>query len=199
MPRPVGDPARTNGACCRMKTLVPLSGGIDSAVVLALLLAEGQQVEAIGFDYDQPHVIELERAAKIANHHSVPFFVVRLPTMPRVDDVVFAGRNLVLAAHAISMAHARGFDAIALGCNASDYERFPDCRSSFWKAVGEAAEAAYGIKVSTPLLNTTKSGVVELAHHYGVPLDLTWSCYAPRNGEPCGDCLGCNTRAKAGA
>jgi 7-cyano-7-deazaguanine synthase len=109
---------------------------------------------------------------------------------------VFAGRNLVFAALAIARAQAGGFGHIAVGCNASDWHRFPDCRPAFWSALRTAAEA-YGIRVGTPLIHMSKHEVVELAGQLGVPIELTWSCYSPRDGEPCQECLACTVRQEA--
>jgi 7-cyano-7-deazaguanine synthase len=178
-------------------TIVLLSGGLDSAVVLAACVGQGDEVAAIGFDYGQPHRIELEHAATIAEHYEVPFELIFIAEMPKIDDVVFAGRNLVLAAHAIALAHARGVDRIAIGCNASDWERFADCRPEFWHALHRCARGAYGIDVLTPLLYADKRDVVAQAHRLNVPIGLTWSCYAPQEGKPCGKCLACETRKDA--
>jgi 7-cyano-7-deazaguanine synthase len=180
-----------------MKVLVCLSGGLDSAVVLDMM-REKYECEAVMFDYGQPHIIELEYAAQIARDTSTPVRTVRLDHMPKVNDVVFAGRNLVLASHAISIAAAEGFEAIAMGCNASDWERFPDCRPAFWSSVNEAAQSAYGVHVMLPLLRMGKSEVVKEAKRRSFSIDATWSCYDPRNGQPCGDCLACQTRSAAG-
>lgn len=179
-----------------MKILVLLSGGLDSSLVLATCVGQGHSCSAVGFDYGQPHLIELEQAAQIARHYSTPFRVVPLPTMPRVNDVVFAGRNLVLIAQALAIAAAEKFDAVAVGCNESDWMRFPDCRPGFWNAVRTAAEA-YGVKVLTPLLHSWKAQIVHEAERIGVPIELTWSCYAPQDGLPCGQCLACETRNAA--
>ena len=110
-----------------------------------------------------------------------------------------AGRYGAWPGHAVAIAAAEGFDLAALGCNWSDHERFPDCRPAFWKPLGEAARGAYGVGLWLPLLHMTKTQVVAEARRLGVPVDLTWSCYAPRDGEPCGECLACETRARAGA
>jgi 7-cyano-7-deazaguanine synthase len=176
-----------------MKTLVLLSGGIDSAVVLAGCVASGDECLALGFDYEQPHDIELDHAANIASFYNVVFQRSILPRMPLANDVVFAGRNLVLVSHAIAIAQARKFDRVAVGCNASDWPRFPDCRPQFWRDVNRCAEA-YGITVLAPLVYLSKRDVVEQARKLNVPIRLTWSCYSPQDGKPCGECLACETR-----
>jgi 7-cyano-7-deazaguanine synthase len=173
--------------------LVLLSGGLDSATVLAG--CNGERA-ALAFDYGQPHKIELERAEKIARHYGAAFEIVALPAMPRVNDVVFAGRNLVFASVAIAYAQARGIGTVAFGCNASDWERFPDCRPEFWRNLGRCADA-YGVRVLTPLIHSSKRDVVEAARKLNVPIELTWSCYSPQAGQPCGECLACKTREEA--
>ena len=177
-----------------MKILVLLSGGLDSAVVLASLLRDEHECSAVGFDYGQKHLIELEYAEQIAAYYRVPFRRICLPKMPLVNDVVFAGRNLVLAAHAIAIAQAEDFEAIAVGCNESDWERFPDCRPEFWRKIQDAAHF-YDIEVLMPMLYCWKADVVKLAKELNVP--ATWSCYSPQDNEPCGECLACKTRKDA--
>ncbi len=181
-----------------MKTIVLLSGGLDSATVLAGCVASGDECLAIGFDYDQPHRIELDAAEELAEFYGVPFERIGLPAMlnAKVDDVVFAGRNLILASLAIAVAQARKFDRIAVGCNATDWRRFPDCRPEFWRALEKCAEA-YGIKVVAPLLYHSKHDVVDAARKLNVHIEMTWSCYDPKGAAPCGTCLACITRNEA--
>lgn len=206
-----------------MRTIVLLSGGLDSATVLAGCVADRDECLAIGFDYDQPHRIELDAAEEIAAHYGVAFQIIGLPAMlsSKVDEVVFAGRNFILASLAVAIAQARGFDRIAVGCNASDWPRFPDCRPEFWRNVSHCAES-YGIAVLTPLIYMSKRDVVEAARKLNVPIEKTWSCYDPQEGRllpaeywhlsdferqhydihggstrPCGKCLACKTRDEA--
>jgi len=176
-----------------MKAIVPLSGGIDSAVVLAGCIGSDFECATVAFDYGQPHRIELQYAARLAEHYGVPHEVVKLQTIPLVSEVVFAGRNLVFASIAIAMAHARGFDVVAFGCNESDWFEFPDCRPPFWAAI-EACAGAYGVTVKTPLIHNPKTDVIKLALKLRVPLELTWSCYQPQGKSPCRKCLACRTR-----
>lgn len=166
--------------------LILLSGGLDSALCLARYGA----AQAIGFEYGQPHAIELNYAAQIAAHYGVPFSVHSLPFMPRVDDVVFAGRNAVMLTAAAARAQAAGLDAVMIGCNFSDAQRFPDCRPAFIKSMSDALHGAYGVRVSAPLLTMTKAQIVSEARERGVP--ETWTCYAPTAaGQRCGECYSC--------
>lgn len=183
-----------------MKAAVLLSGGVDSATVLALLHRYGQAKLALGFDYGQPHKIELEYASRLAYDAGVPFELVHIARIGKTDDVVFAGRNAVLLSTAASIASSSGLDAIAIGSNLSDYQRFPDCRPGFIESMDSALSQAYGISVHAPVLRMAKSTVVRLARELGVNLDRTWSCYSPNTlSQPCGQCLACITRKEAGA
>jgi len=166
--------------------MVLLSGGLDSALCLARYGAD----RAIGFDYGQPHAIELEFAARIAESFCVPFSVHQLPFMPRIDGVVFAGRNAVMLTAAASRAQAAGIDSIVIGCNFTDAQRFADCRPSFIKAMNTALSEAYGVRVSAPLLTMTKAQIAAEAKERRLP--ATWTCYAPtESGAPCGVCYSC--------
>lgn len=179
-----------------MKTLHLLSGGIDSAT--ALWAVKNDRI-AVGFDYGQPHRIELDRAAAVADLAGVPFSVVKIPTMPKVNDVVFAGRNAVLISMGAALAQRHKCGAVVIGSNQSDWMDFPDCRPEFIAHMDRAIQSAYGVGLVAPLLHMDKADVVKYARKIGVPLDLTWTCYAPRDGEPCGECYSCKGRKAAGA
>jgi 7-cyano-7-deazaguanine synthase len=167
-------------------SLILLSGGMDSALCLARYGAD----LAVGFDYGQPHAIELVHAARIAEHFGVPFERHSLPAIPRVNDVVFAGRNAVLLTLAAAIAQATSIDSVVIGCNFSDAQRFPDCRPDFIKAMNTALTGAYGVRVSAPLLTMTKAQIVAEARQRGMP--ETWTCYTPTAaGQRCGKCYSC--------
>jgi 7-cyano-7-deazaguanine synthase len=158
-----------------------LSGGMDSA----LILSERRVDLAVGFDYGQPHVIELGYAERLAARFGVPFQKIMLPRLPLVDDVVFAGRNAVMLSVAASLTHGGG--QLLIGCNRDDAERFPDCRLPFLVGMNEAL-AVYGVTVAAPLLHLTKRQIVERA----AGLD-TWTCYSPKDSKPCGQCRACRS------
>jgi 7-cyano-7-deazaguanine synthase len=159
---------------------------MDSALCLARYGAD----LAVGFDYGQPHAIELTYAARLAECFAVSFERQSLPATPRINDVVFAGRNAVLLTVAAAIAQARGIDSVVIGCNFSDAQRFPDCRPDFIKAMNTALTGAYGVRVSAPLLTMTKAQIVAEARKRDLP--ETWTCYAPTSaGQRCGECYSC--------
>ena len=180
-----------------MKILVCFSGGIDSNVVLRDLMAE-HSCEVLLFDYKQPHAIELLYAVKTAEELGIPYTTIQLDKIQKTDSVVFAARNLVFAARGVEVAVTRGFDAVAFGCNKTDWTAFPDCRPVFWEPLRRAVKSAYGIELLTPLLYETKECIVGRAvHTYGLDLKTTWSCYQPVDGHPCGECAACICVRKA--
>jgi 7-cyano-7-deazaguanine synthase len=169
--------------------LILLSGGLDSALCLHRYGAD----LAIGFDYGQPHAIELQYAERIAAKYGVPFERHVLPTMPRVNDVVFAGRNAVMLSAAAAIAQTRRLKHVIIGCNYSDAKRFLDCRPYFISFMHQALEYGYGVSVRAPLLKTTKQMIVAEAREVGLP--STWTCYSPNNEQPCGGCYACKSLA----
>ncbi len=176
-----------------MKALILLSGGIDSALALHIFGIEA--VCAVGFDYGQPHVIELDYAQALADVSGVPFFRVKLPTINKTDDIVFAGRNAILLASGAAIAQNFGCDTVVIGCNADDRERFPDCRPEFIAAMADALGPAYGVTISAPLIEFSKARIIAMAEEYGI--GPTWSCYDPQSETPCGVCLACKLRGAA--
>lgn len=197
----------------RMKTIVLLSGGLDSAVALA---SSEDVVEALTVDYGQRHRKEIGAAEKLAGHYNVPH------TVASVDPVLFQGsalttggdlpntaahspdstyvpaRNTVLIALAAARAEAIGAQRVVVGCNADDAGGYPDCRPRYLAAFRDVLnEGTLGhVWVHAPLLYCTKARVMEMAEELNVPVGLTWSCYAGGN-EPCGQCGACIGRGDA--
>ncbi len=204
--------------------LVLVSGGLDSAVCLALALDEAGGASAVSFDYGQRHGVELERAARIASAYEVEHLVVPIdlsawggsaltddsqevpdagdPERPGIPPTYVPARNLIFCSLACGIAEARGADAVYLGVNAVDYSGYPDCRPEFVRAFEEVANLALKrgvegrpLELRTPLIHRTKAEIVRLGAELGAPLHLTWSCY--RGGpRPCGSCDACVLRAK---
>lgn len=170
-----------------MRKLLLMSGGMDSTLIVH---TDPDIALCLGINYGQPHVAELQKAEETCRKLGVPFRVLTLPTMPKVDDVVFAGRNAVLLAVAASVAQAGGLDAVVIGCNKADYGRFPDCREGFIDGMSEAL-TAYGVGIEAPLRNKSKREIIDEIKALGVSADETLTCYAPINGVACGTCYSC--------
>lgn len=147
------------------RAVVLLSGGMDSAVVLAEMRHAGFECHALSFDYGQRHRVELERAAEVArmlgaaSHRTAridlrAFGASALTAdiaVPKDRDVVHAhdipvtyvpARNTIFLAHALAMAESAGARDIAIGVNAIDYSGYPDCRPEFVEAFERVANLA---------------------------------------------------------
>lgn len=174
--------------------LVLLSGGLDSALVWLMAKENGEKTHALWFDYGQAQAKEEFSAMKLfADRVGAEFSIGKIQALAKSDDVVFVGRNLLFIAHAIPVAAQIGADKIWIGCNWTDRERFPDCRIEFLRAADECA-MAYGINLMRPLIGSTKQEIMGILRALGFDWDDFWSCYAPKSGKPCGECLACKVR-----
>ena len=119
-----------------------------------------------------------------------------------VPSTYVPGRNTMFVALGLSLADAVGAEAVVVGANALDYSGYPDCRPEFYKAFARVARlgtkrGAEGprLGVVAPLVEMDKAAIARLARRLGVPIGLTWSCYAGTR-RPCGRCDSCKLRAK---
>ena len=154
-----------SSSAARPAAVVLLSGGMDSAVVLAHLRHEGFDCHALSFDYGQRHRVELERAAEVAKalgaaSHRVSTIDLRIfgasaltadIAVPKGRDVEHAhdipvtyvpARNTIFLAHALAMAESLGARDLGIGVNAIDYSGYPDCRPGFVEAFERLANLA---------------------------------------------------------
>ena len=195
-----------------MKTVVLLSGGVDSTVALARALADGDDAMALSFNYGQIHKRELAAAEAVAAHYGVHHRVIDLSAalphgsaltglglIPEThatapDATLVPGRNIVMLAVGIGIAEGSGGGAVVIGANADDRAGYPDCRSEFFTAIDHATRRSTDGRVCVwaPLIRMSKADIFALGHQLGAPLDLTWSCY--RGGDaPCGRCGACES------
>lgn len=202
--------------------VVLLSGGLDSATVLAAAKSAGYACHAIAFDYGQKHRAELFAAARVAEAQGAESFrVIRLdagafsgsaltdddlavPESPTegIPITYVPARNTIFLAHALGMAEALGATDLALGVNAVDYSGYPDCRPAFIDAFEALANLATKVgvesgafRVHAPLLMLTKAEIIRWGTDLGVPYHLTVSCYqATEAGLACGRCDSCRLR-----
>ncbi len=204
----------------RVRSMVLLSGGLDSTAALFWSIRSFDHTEAIGFDYGQPHACELDTAQRIAGRHEIPWTRLALADAlstkvglmgskapPEGHDPMFVpGRNLVFLSIAAAHACARwnqGPICLVVGACAEDAAGFPDCLPDFFEMASNVLTKATdrSIWVAAPyvhrrkdeLINDTmaSSGLLALES-----LQISWSCYRGRS-EPCGACPACVKRAKA--
>lgn len=172
-----------------------LSGGLDSAVCLALL----RPAWALAVNYDQPHAApELACAQQLATTYKAKLVTasVMIPSVPGEGDpaMLWPGRNLVLLSLAAALAQGAGATEVVIGANCDDQEGYPDCRPEFFAA----ASVAMGVRIIAPLITLSKPEIGAEARRLGVPIAQTWSCYYPTGeGAACGSCDACAGRAEA--
>jgi len=204
------------------RAVVLLSGGLDSATVLAIARAGGWQCRALSVDYGQRHRIELEAAARVARalgaeEHRVARVdlglfggsaltdsAIAVPTQPSAGIPVtyVPARNTVFLSLALAYAEVSEADAIFTGANAVDYSGYPDCRPEFMAAFERVANLATKravegepLRIESPIISWSKARIVREGHALGVDYALTVSCYnADGEGRACGQCDSCRLR-----
>lgn len=205
------------------KAVVLVSGGLDSATVLAIALDQGYQCYALSMDYGQRHRVELQRAEKVAclngavEHRTVRIDIgsfggsaltdkkIDVPTQEsnEIPVTYVPARNTVFLSVALGWAEILGAKAIFIGANAVDYSGYPDCRPKFIHAFQQLANLATKagvegevIRVEAPLLELTKAEIIQQGMALGVDYSHTLSCYNPgEQGDVCGECESCRIRA----
>jgi 7-cyano-7-deazaguanine synthase len=209
-----------NGA----KAVVLVSGGLDSATVLAIARDEGFACYALTFDYGQRHRIELEAAARVArslgaaDHRVVKLDLawmggsaltdrsIDVPKTPSegIPVTYVPARNTVFLSIALGWAEVQGAQDIYIGANAVDYSGYPDCRPEYLAAFEQMANLATraGVegrpfRIRAPLMKLGKAEIIRRGARLGVDYGLTLSCYDPDpQGRACGRCDSCRLRAQ---
>jgi len=206
----------------RKSAVVLVSGGLDSATVLALAVAQGWRCHALSVDYGQRHRAELAAAAQVARSlGAVEHRVVRVdlgifggsaltdssidvPTAPSsgIPVTYVPARNTIFLSLALAYAEVTQSDAIFTGANAVDYSGYPDCRPEFMAAFEQMANLAtkravegQPIRIVAPIIAMNKAEIVRRGHELGVDFSLTVSCYnADAAGRGCALCDSCRIR-----
>ncbi|WP_268799982.1 7-cyano-7-deazaguanine synthase QueC [Pseudomonas huanghezhanensis] len=206
------------------KAVILLSGGLDSATVVAMARADGYACYTMSFDYGQRHRAELDAAARVASDLDVVEHKViglnlngiggsaltdssiDVPETPSegIPVTYVPARNTVFLSLALGWAEVLGARDIFIGVNAVDYSGYPDCRPEFIESFERMANLAtkagvegQGFTIQAPLQNMSKADIVKAGVRLGVDYGLTVSCYqADDQGRACGKCDSCRLRAE---
>lgn len=205
------------------KAVVLLSGGLDSATVLAIASRQGYQCHALSFDYGQKNRAELAAAAKVAQklkvaaHKTVVLNLDSIGGSALTDDKIpvpsyqnnqempltyVPARNSIFLAIALGYAEVLAAADIFIGVNNVDNSGYPDCSQEFIAAFTQLANVATAraqngckFKIHAPLVALNKAQIIKLGSDYGLDYKITVSCYSADNkGAACGICDACVLR-----
>ena len=204
--------------------VVLVSGGLDSATVLAMAIEDGYRCHALTFDYGQRHRLELGAAERVAASLGVVEHRIAeldltwmggsaltdpgIPVPEKLGDGIpvtyVPARNTIFLATALGWAEVLNAGHIFIGVNAVDYSGYPDCRPEFIAAFEAMATVATRagvdgkpLTIHTPLIQLSKAEIIHTGTRLGVDFSMTLSCYNPdASGQACGRCDSCRLRAQ---
>ncbi len=205
------------------RAVILLSGGLDSATVLASARADGYNCYTISFDYGQRHRSELEASRRISEtlgaieHKVIGIDLdgmggsaltdsnIAIPEATNTDEIPVTyvpARNTVFLSLALGWAEVLQAYDVFIGVNDVDYSGYPDCRMEFIQAFEQVANLATreGVegrkfRIQAPLQSMSKAAIIRLGTQLGVDYALTVSCYqADNKGRACGVCDSCQLR-----
>ena len=204
-----------------MKAIVLLSGGMDSATLLANVIASGRQVETLSFMYGSKHNPYENRAARLlAAFYRVENTLIDLSGLAphlqsnllksggdipeghyqesNMSQTVVPGRNSIFIAIASGIAWSRGAEEVYIGAHSGDHVIYPDCRPEYVNAIQEAMMLGSGGKVSVraPFLHGDKTSILKEGFALNVPYQFTRTCYKDQETS-CGLCGACQERLEA--
>jgi len=206
-----------------VNAVVLLSGGLDSATVLAMARQQGYACYCLSLDYGQRHRAELDAAARVAAalgaraHRVVKLDLaafggsaltdtsIAVPVdgiEPGIPVTYVPARNTILLSLALAWAEVLAARHIFFGANAVDYSGYPDCRGEFVSAfqhmanlATKAAVEGASLTVHAPIIELSKAEIIQRGTTLGVDYGLTVSCYqADAAGRACGACDSCRLR-----
>ncbi|MCX7140797.1 MAG: 7-cyano-7-deazaguanine synthase QueC [Proteobacteria bacterium] len=206
------------------KAVVLLSGGLDSATVLAIARQQGFACHALSIDYGQRHRAELDAAVRVASalgaveQKTVVIDLGAFGGSALTDDNIAVptggvqqneipvtyvpARNTIMLSLALAWAEVLGAQDLFFGANAVDYSGYPDCRPEYMRAFENMANLATKAAVEgrrltlhTPIISMSKGRIIEQGLALGIDYGLTVSCYqADSGGRACGVCDSCRLR-----
>jgi 7-cyano-7-deazaguanine synthase len=207
------------------RAVILLSGGLDSATVLAIAKSEGRECHVLSIVYGQRHAIELVAAKRVASAIGVAEHVVypldlrvfgasaltsdiAVPKdavgAPGIPVTYVPARNTIFLSLALGYAEAREAAEVWIGVNALDSSGYPDCRPEFieafqqvmWSGTRSGVEH-HEPRLVAPLLLMNKAEIIRRGVSLGVDYSMTHSCYDPApDGHACGHCDSCLLRRK---
>ncbi|MES2636056.1 MAG: 7-cyano-7-deazaguanine synthase QueC [Pseudomonadota bacterium] len=204
------------------KTVVLLSGGLDSATCLAIAKSQGFECYCLSLDYHQRHIAELQAANNVAatlgaiTHKTAQLDLSLFGGSALTDSAIdvpmsetigipvtyVPARNTIMLSLSLAWAEVLGAQDIFIGVNALDYSGYPDCRGEYVAAFQQMANLAtksavegQKITIHAPLIDMTKAQIISLGTQLGVDYAMTVSCYqADDFGHACGKCDSCRLR-----
>lgn len=206
------------------RSVVLLSGGLDSATALAIARARGDECHTLAFDYGQRHRAELAAARRVsaslraAAHREMRVSLDVFGGSALTDKSIAVperggegipvtyvpARNTVFLSLALALAEVIDAERIVIGVNHLDFSGYPDCRPEYIAAFQALARLATkrGVEggtlaIEAPLINLTKADIIRRGRDLGVDYALTVSCYqADDEGRACGRCDSCRLRGE---
>ena len=202
------------------KAVCVMSGGMDSTLSAYMMKADGYEIIAVHFNYDQrTQTKELECFTKIAKELDVKEkyvldldFFKHLGASALTDktiDMPINGieegvpltyvpfRNGIFLSMSAAIAEKEGAEVISIGVVEEDSSGYPDCRESYIKSMQNSINLGTKdetkIEIKMPLVHLQKSQIVKKSLSMRVPLELTWSCYKNED-KACGVCDSCRLR-----
>jgi 7-cyano-7-deazaguanine synthase len=204
------------------RSVVLLSGGLDSATALAIAIARGDECHTLAFDYGQRHRSELAAARRVSGslratgHRELRVDLADLGGSALTDRRIpvpenggagipityVPARNTVFLSLGLACAEVLDADKIVIGVNAVDYSGYPDCRPEYLAAFEALARLATkrgveggALTIDAPLLSLSKADIIRRGRELGVDYSMTVSCYQPdEQGRACGRCDSCRLR-----
>lgn len=202
-------------------SIVVLSGGMDSTVLMADVLSKGKKVQALSFDYGSRHNdCELPLAASFCRANNVEHKIVKLPFIndlfsssllksgeeipdgsymeENMKSTVVPFRNGIMLSIAAGFAESVGARDVLLASHSGDHFIYPDCRPEFNEAFSHAVFMGTGeqVKIKFPFAGLDKRDIGDLGRRLGVDFTKTWTCYKGGTVH-CGTCGACDERKYA--
>jgi 7-cyano-7-deazaguanine synthase len=207
----------------KKNAVVLLSGGLDSATILAIARERGFACHCLSLDYGQRHRVEVAAAVRVAAslgaaaHRTLKLDLtqfggsaltdasIAVPTagvQPGIPVTYVPARNTIMLSLALAWAEVLDASDIFVGVNAVDYSGYPDCRPEYIRAfetmanlATKAAVEGRRLNLHAPLIDLSKAAIIRRGTALGVDYGLTVSCYqADAQGRACGVCDSCRLR-----